>query len=111
MDEWLTTADAAAALGVKPETLYAYVSRGQLPRHPGRNGHTSLFHRDDVARLASRAGRRTREGRVDVHVDSAVTLLDPEGRLLYRGEDAAALACTKSFEAVAGWLWSGRWPP
>jgi citrate synthase len=111
MDDWMTTAEAAAVLGVKPQTLYAYVSRGQLTRRPGDDGHTSLFHRDDVARLAARGGRRSREGRVDVNVDSALTLLDPDGRLLYRGEDAAALAGAKPFEAVAGWLWTGDWPP
>jgi len=31
----IPTAEAAARLGVKRETLYAYVSRGQLTRHPG----------------------------------------------------------------------------
>ena len=79
MDEWLTTAEAAAHLGVKPQTLYAYVSRGQLARRPTADGgNGSLFHRDDVARLAARGSRRSREGRVDVHVDSAITLLDIE---------------------------------
>jgi citrate synthase len=111
VDEWLTTAEAAALLGVKPQTLYAYVSRGQLARHAGDDGHTSRFHRDDVARLAARGARRSREGRVDVQVDSALTLLDPGGRLLYRGEDVAALAGTRPFEAVAAWLWTGEWLP
>ena len=30
----ISAADAAARLGVKRETLYAYVSRGQLMRRP-----------------------------------------------------------------------------
>ena len=33
-ESMLTTSEAARRLGVKPETLYAYVSRGQLTRHP-----------------------------------------------------------------------------
>jgi citrate synthase len=74
------------------------------------DGHTSRFHRDDVVRLAARGSRRTREGRVDVDVVSAITLLDADGRLLYRGQDAAALAGSRRFEAVAGWLWTGEWP-
>ena len=111
MDEWLTTAEAAAELGVKAQTLYAYVSRGQLARRSAEGGSGSLFHRDDVARLAARGSRRRREGRVDVHVDSAITLLDPDGRLFYRGEDAAALAGTRSFEEVTEWLWTGAWAP
>ena len=33
----LTTSEASRRLGVKPETLYAYVSRGLLTRHPRIN--------------------------------------------------------------------------
>src|SRR5205807_1371279 len=94
----------------KPQTLYAYVSRGQLNRRAGGSGHTSLFHRDDVDRLAARGSARRREGRVDVHIDSAITLLDPDGRLSYRGADVTELAATRPFEEVAGWLWTGQWP-
>ena len=39
----LTARQAAARLGVKVETVYAYVSRGLLDRLPGDDGRTSLF--------------------------------------------------------------------
>ena len=39
----LSTAEAAARLGVKPATLYAYVSRGLLGRERSADGRTSTF--------------------------------------------------------------------
>ena len=38
-----------------------------------------------------------------------LTLIDG-GRLFYRGLDAVDLSRSRTFEAVAGWLWTGRWP-
>jgi len=49
----LTAAQAAARLGIKPETLYAYVSRGLLRRHKGIDG--SRF---DALEVESFAGSR-----------------------------------------------------
>src|SRR5215212_4029764 len=83
----LTTAEAAARLGVKPATLYAYVSRGLLSRERAPDGRTSTFDPAEIDRLA-RPGR-PRRGR----------------------RPAPELAATRSFEEVAGWLWTGRFPP
>jgi len=41
--ERLTAVEAAARLGVKRATLYAYVSRGLLDRTLSLDGRTSLF--------------------------------------------------------------------
>jgi citrate synthase len=46
MADFLTAAEAARRLGVKPATLYAYVSRGVLTRSPAADGRTSLFSTD-----------------------------------------------------------------
>lgn len=110
MTDWLTTAEAAARLGVRPQTLYAYVSRGALHsrREPGRR--TSLFPADEVARLSARARPGSRGGGLEVVVDTELTLLDPGGRLFYRGWDVAQAACQASFEQVAEWLWLGSLP-
>ena len=35
MAEWIGAAEAAGRLGVKPATLYSYVSRGVLAAAPG----------------------------------------------------------------------------
>jgi citrate synthase len=53
---WLTSEQAARRLGVKPATLYAYVSRGLIrsERVPGQR--RSRFLRADVERHAARCG-------------------------------------------------------
>jgi citrate synthase len=103
--------EASRLLGVRRETLYAYVSRGLLTRHPGADPRTSLYDRAEVARLAERSPRTGRTGVLDVIVDSQITLLDPDGRFAYRGLDAVGLARSRSFEAVAELLWGGGEPP
>jgi citrate synthase len=104
----LTTAEASRRLGVKPETLYAYVSRGMLTRHTAPDGRRSLFAREEIERLAARARRGGRAGALEVVVDTELTLLDPAGALYYRGRDATALARSESYEAVAELLWGGE---
>lgn len=104
---WMTTAQAAELLGVKPETVYAYVSRGVLTRHRGADRRSSRFDRVEVERLAKRNRRGGRAGALEVVIDTELTLLDPEGALYYRGLDAIRLARTAHFEEVAELLWSG----
>src|SRR3954470_6534764 len=105
----LTTAEAARRLGVKPETLYAYVSRGQLTRHTAPGAvRRSLFARAEVERLAAHARRGGRAGALEVIVDTELTLLDPAGALYYRGHDATRLARESTYEAVAELLWGGK---
>ncbi len=106
---WMTTAQAADLLGVKAETVYAYVSRGVLTRHPGADRRSSRFDRIEVERLARRNRRGGRAGALEVVVDTGLTMLDPEGALYYRGRDAVVLARTESFETVAGLLWDSTY--
>jgi citrate synthase len=107
-DEWLTTRQAAERLGVKPETLYAYVSRGLLPRERVEGARGSRFRTADVEALRGRRQPRNQgPAEREVLIDSAVTLLDPAGRLLYRGRDVTELAASWSFERAAEWLWTG----
>ena len=106
----ITTAKASALLGVKPETLYAYVSRG-LPRTAGRNKkRQSLYLASDIKRLQQNRRRGAplespmRFG--DPVMDSAITRITPE-ELYYRGYGLAELAESGSFAAVCQLLWSG----
>jgi citrate synthase len=110
MPAWLTTADTARRLGVKPQTVYAYVSRGLLTRHPDPGGdrRRSRFDRTEVERLAQRARHTDRSGALEVVVDTELTLLDPDGHLAYRGRDVTELARYRGFEAVAELLWGGE---
>ena len=102
----LTTAQAAARLGVKPQTLYAYVSRGMLTssRVPGVRG--SVFDVDEVESLARRdTARRTDIGAVE-RIRTQISLLD-DGHLYYRGRDAVELSAY-AFESVAHFVWTGE---
>ena len=57
-DAWLDGPDSAHRLGVKPQTLYAYVSRGRIEARPDPNDpRRSLYRADDIARLATRKTR------------------------------------------------------
>ncbi|HEX5191196.1 MAG TPA: citrate/2-methylcitrate synthase [Solirubrobacteraceae bacterium] len=107
MGELLTAAEAAHRLGVKRETVYAYVSRGRLPRDPSSGHRRSLFARAAVDALADRARHGNRSGAFEVTVRTELTAVDPAGRLFYRGADAVQLARHRSFEQVAGLLWDG----
>jgi citrate synthase len=99
------TDEVARRLGVKRETVYAYVSRGLLTRHAGSRRRASLFDAAEVERLAARARRTDRSGALEVVVDTQLTLLDPDGRLFYRGRDAVELARFRTFEQVTALLW------
>jgi citrate synthase len=103
---WLTSTEACARLGVRAQTLYAYVSRGLL--HPRRDERRSLYDRNELDALAASGRRRSRRGRLEVLIDTEITLLDPGGRLAYRGVDVADLVGRWSFERVAEWLWTGQ---
>ena len=107
-DQWLSASQAAARLGVKPETLYAYVSRGLLTSQPvGKGRRGSRYDRAEIERLAARARRGGRAGALEVLVDTGLTLLEPEGRLYYRGWNVTDAARVASYERVAEWLWTG----
>jgi citrate synthase len=101
----LDAAQAAQRLGVKPSSLYAYVSRGLIRSHrrPGRRG--SWFDPQDVEDYAALRGRH-RPVAVDLAVETAITLIDPD-RLRYRGYDAAWLGRQVAFESVCQLLWTG----
>jgi citrate synthase len=107
MSELLTTAEVARRLGVKRETVYAYVSRGLLARDPASSHRRSLFEPAAVEALADRARHPNRSGAIEVTIRSELTALDPAGRLFYRGRDAVELARHRSLEDVAGLLWDG----
>jgi citrate synthase len=106
----LGTEEVARRLGVKRETVYAYVSRGLLERHPASGPHDSQFDPEQVERLAARARRPDRSSALEVVVETELTLLDPAGRLSYRGRDAIELARFRTFEEVVALLWDGA-PP
>ncbi|WP_428951824.1 citrate synthase [Streptomyces sp. cg35] len=108
----LTTKETAELLGVKPETVYAYVSRGQLTSRRGQGRRGSTFDAAEVEALARRNRRESApsSGPDELSVRTRITLID-EDRYFFRGVDAAQLAARHSYEEVAEWLWTGTLRP
>ena len=115
MTDQLTASQAAARLGVRTETLYAYVSRGLIARQRGAHG--SLFDVLEVERFAL-SRRRTppplrgaappagSEGAPFGVIETDITLIDDD-RLWFRGvpiEELAAAGAGHGFDAVVRWL-------
>ncbi|WP_180686019.1 citrate synthase [Streptomyces gossypiisoli] len=109
----LSTKEAAELLGVKAETVYAYVSRGQLSSHRTPGGRGSTFDAEEVEALARR-NRRESGGSpapgTDMAVRTRITLIDKD-RYYFRGVDATDLAARHSYEEIAEWLWTGQLRP
>lgn len=55
-EEFLTAQEACAVLGIKPATLYAYVSRGVLGSYRQGIKRTRLYRRAEVERLTRLRG-------------------------------------------------------
>ncbi|MFD9392562.1 citrate/2-methylcitrate synthase [Streptomyces sp. NPDC060000] len=109
----LSTKEAAELLGVKPETVYAYVSRGQLTSRRTPGGRGSTFDAKEVQALARRNKRESGGSPgsgAELSVRTRVTFIDQD-RYYYRGVDAVELATQHSYEEVAEWLWTGRLRP
>ncbi|WP_078901715.1 citrate/2-methylcitrate synthase [Actinacidiphila yeochonensis] len=116
------TREAARRLGVKPATLYAYVSRGLLGSSRAPGGRGSTFDPDEVAALARR-GRAGAAGTAAPgqsvpeppstagsgglgRVRTGITLIEQD-RYSFRGVDAVQLAAVHGYEEAALWLWTG----
>ena len=102
MADWLTAAETLARLKVRPQTLYAYASRGRLEARPDTDDpRRSLYRAADVTRLQERKARGRKAAAV---AEDAIAWGEPvlastittvfEGRLYYRGRDAVLLAET-----------------
>lgn len=111
--EWISTDEAAARLGVKPETLYAYVSRGIVTRRLADSGKGSEFARKEIERLAiTRGSRPGRRGAFDVMVATRVSSIDGD-QLFFRGVPIGELVAASTFEETADLVWDGAdgpWP-
>ncbi len=119
MTDWLSAREAMSRLGVRPQTLYAYVSRGRLQAEmdPG-DPRKRRYRAGDIAALAVRKtrGRKAADVAADAIawgepiLPSAITTV-VNGRLYYRGRDAVRLADTETFEGVARLLRGGGGAP
>ncbi|HEY8102682.1 MAG TPA: citrate synthase family protein [Burkholderiaceae bacterium] len=113
MAVYMNAKQAAAALGIRQQTLYSYVSRGQIQSLPGDDHRERRFRTADVEKLASQKS----VGRKPKHVakatldwglpvlESGLTLIE-DGQLYFRGRSVADLAESASLEDIARILWS-----
>jgi citrate synthase len=128
----LTAAEAAAQLGVKLGTLYAYVSRGWLKSYRRRVGREALYHRSDIEALRGMTmPERGRRARSLPDASSWVTIAQPptadaspsgvivaesavssiiEGRLAYRGYPIEEVVKHATYEEVCLLLWNSERP-
>jgi citrate synthase len=104
--ERISAAEAATRLGVKRETIYAYVSRGMLNSQRHIDGKSSTFDPAEIERFRRDKNDR-RPGRLEVSVASAITDVS-DGTVSYRGHALADLVrAGYSYEDVAELLWTG----
>ncbi|HKN98707.1 MAG TPA: citrate synthase [Pseudonocardiaceae bacterium] len=103
--EHLTSAQVARYLGVRLETVYAYVSRGVLHRVRLPGSRESYFALTEVRALTGGGLRRQRRrpGLADT-IQTSITLLDHD-QLYFRGRLATELADTHDFAQVCALLW------
>ena len=109
MSDWIGAEEARARLGVRPQTLYAYVSRGRLSTRPDpADPRRSLYRASEIGLLAERKTRSRKASQVaagaiawgEPVLESAITTVEG-GRLYYRGRDAVELSETETLEATA----------
>jgi len=114
--DWISAEEAMDRLGVRPQTLYAYVSRGRIEARPDPvDPRRSRYRLADVGALAERKKRGRKASEVaagaiawgEPVLASAITTV-AGGRLFYRGRDAVALAETETLESVARLLRGGH---
>jgi len=113
---WIGRNEALDRLGIKTQTLYAYVSRGRIIARPDpADSRRSLYDAEDIDRLSrgespavrpvvtpDRAGVR---GEADIASSLSVVA---DGRLFYRGLDAVQLSQQATLEEIACRLWGLR---
>jgi citrate synthase len=108
----LTAREAADRLGIKLDTLYAYVSRGRLRSITVPGSRERRYRMADIEglrgpRSGDRPARNTDAEAMMPTVSSSICLIE-NGRLYYRGKDAIGLADRASLEEVAELLWGAE---
>src|SRR6516164_8679630 len=111
----LTARQTADRLGIKLDTLYAYVSRGRLRSMMVPGTRERRYRTEDVeALLDARSGTRPLhsadpEALMPV-IGSSICLIE-NGRFYYRGQDAVRLSEAATLEDIMRLLWLGETGP
>jgi len=114
--DWIAAPDACRRLNVRPQTLYAYVSRGRIQvRTDAHDPRRSLYRAADIDGLTQRRARSRKPSDIaaggiawgEPVMTSAITTISG-GRLFYRGRDAVRLADSETLESTARLLRGGH---
>jgi citrate synthase len=116
--DYLSRADALRILGVKPQTLYSYVSRGLIRRLRHPTGGASHYNYQDLQRVKARSAARSGHGAVAasaIHwgepiLDTRITEITPGGPRYRKRLGVDLVRENYSFESVAEYLWLGDEP-
>lgn len=115
--DFLSADEATAFLGIRKQTLYAYVSRGLVRSVADGHSRARLYAREDLERIQQRSQARTGQEALAASalnlghplVPTSITEITPDGPR-YRGRLAVDLARQGvRFEQVAELLWTGLW--
>ncbi|MES2609100.1 MAG: citrate synthase family protein [Pseudomonadota bacterium] len=118
MASWISMTEACQLLGVQPQTIYAYVSRGKLEVMPDpADARKSLYRAEDLSGLARRKKAGSKRETLATNtlfgaepsIPTALSAFFRE-RPHYRGEDAIVLARTATLEDAAQLLWAAEQP-
>ena len=112
-DLWMSRQAATELLGVRQQTLYAYVSRGLIRTRPdATDPRRSSYSKYDIQALVER--KRGSRRRTDIAtgaiawgepvLESAISTVR-DGQLIFRGREAAELANRATLEEAAAVLW------
>jgi citrate synthase len=112
---YVSRQEAIRVLGVKPQTLYSYVSRGLVRRCVGNGGRSSAYNFQDIQRLKARSLARSGHGPAAANaihwgepvLSTAITKITEHGPVY--GEHLATDLARRHhrFESVAEYLWTG----
>jgi citrate synthase len=105
----LTARQAADKLGVKLDTLYAYVSRGRLRSVAVPGTRERRYRSEDIealrdTRLGARPPHSSDPEALTPVIGSSICLIE-NGRFYYRGRDAVHLSDEATLEETARLLW------
>jgi citrate synthase len=113
---YVSRQEAIKVLGVKPQTLYSYVSRGLVRRCVGSGGRSSSYNFQDIQRLKARSLARSGHGPAAANaihwgepvLSTAITKITERGPVY--GEHLATDLARRQhrFESVAEYLWTGN---
>ncbi|MDU7198126.1 MAG: citrate synthase, partial [Enterobacteriaceae bacterium] len=113
---WLTLEEVQDFLGVRAQTIYAYVSRGLIASHPDpHNIRRSLYSAENIQKLKQKKQQgRKRETLAantlfgtEPSIPTAISTF-ARGRLFYRGKDVINFAKEATLEETARLLWDAE---